>query len=313
MFKKTLIFSRYIVIISILMIILPPSGYAGSGDNFYFINYIGHSMYLTLNDQEYVIQGTDAMPDGGILTLDLPLGEYRYTVHIPGVPIGNGGEFTLDGSNRFIKGARIEKTAPKTENGILIEKPKDYVYLFEADPFATPTEPLPIVDTWQPNLPTMGQASLVWVNYWGNDELTLDLNGQVYNVPPQTDTIPGRLQLDLSPGLYRYSVSIPKGATNGEIELGNGQIIGLNIAIQRDPIEYDVGDDFEPLPPATVQVITEDLTAQSYLTAEILPALDGAPSFLPVTGELFSTDETITIAKGLTVVNFTAETLLYDY
>lgn len=309
--NKTVMLGCYLIIMVGILGLFPATNYAGTDYNFYLINYIGHPMHLSLNGQEYTIPGIDTMPDGGVLTLDLPTGMYRYTVHVPGVPVGNGGEFTLDGSNQFAMGARIEKTNPQTENGILIEKPKDYVYLFEVDPFATPTEPTPIVDTWQPSLPTVGQASLVWVNHWGSDELTLDLNGQVYRVPPQTDIIPGRLQFDLSPGIYRYSVSVPNGATNGEIELIQGQVVGFQVVVQREPIEYDVGDDFHPLPPATVQVTTEDLTNRANLaTAESLSAPDGAPSMLPMTGDDVLILETIPSSTGIKIVNYTAETLL---
>jgi hypothetical protein len=237
------------------------------------------------------------------LALLLSPGEHKYAANVPGVPTGKAGEFTINGTELVMVGVRLEQTAPKVENGILIEKPQDYVYLFDIDPNSPKTETVvTVVDSWQPTSPSAGQGSLVWINHGSRDELVVDLNGQIYRVPPKQNEIPGRLQLDLPPETYNYTASVPYGAANGQIELVAGQIIGLNVVIETAPLEYDVGDDFDYTPEVTVIITQENLMAQ--LPAQV------------VTQTQTISDVTVTVPvkpetkAGIMVKNFTGETLL---
>lgn len=290
-------------------------------DNFVFINYIGQDLYLDLDDVQYVVPGTATHPDGGRVTLQLSPGEHKYAANVPGVPLGSAGEFTLEPGGYVAKAARLEKTPPEVDqNGILIKKPKDYVFLFDFDPTAPSTEPTPVVDVWRPSPAQAGQGSLVWLNHWGSDELTVDLNGQIYKVPPQQNQLPGRLQIDVSPGFYRYSATVPNGGYSGEINVVAGEVTGLNYVIEREPLEYDEGDKFEYLPPATVKETREDLTAlanQSAVSSSLgetevteTPVITATPQL--TTGDLEPLQETTPVTTtGVIVKNFTGDTVIF--
>jgi hypothetical protein len=191
-------------------------------ENFVFVNYIGQELYLDLDDTLYAVPGTNTMAEGGRLELTLPYGNHKFAANIPGAG-GAAGEFVLGPGDVVGKAVRFEKTAPVVKDGILLEKPEDYVFVFDFDPATPVVEPAPAVDTWQPATAMAGQGSLVWVNYNG-DELTVDLNGQLYKVPPVANSIPGRLQTDVAPGSYLYTASIPYGSLNGEVTVVPGEV-----------------------------------------------------------------------------------------
>jgi hypothetical protein len=281
------------------------------GENFIFVNFIGREMSFDLDDVTYLIPGTDTTPEGGQLALQLPAGDHKYAAHIPGID-GSAGEFTITPGQVVAKAARIEQTSPEVKDGILVAAPDDVVLVFDFDPLAGPAQEIPVVDTWQPEVAGPGSASLVFSNFVG-DELTLDLNGQRYTVAPPARDIPGRLQLDVSPGLYRYTASVPAGSTNGEIMAVSGQVVGLTVFA--DPLperEYDVGEEFELLLPVTMRVFEEDLTARAGVAAESLPA-EIAPGTLPDTGGTIDPVDILSPlrpAEGLVVKNFAGDTLL---
>jgi hypothetical protein len=261
------------------------------GENFIFVNFIGREMSFDLDDVTYLIPGTDTTPEGGKLALQLPVGDHKYAAHIPGIE-GSAGEFTITPGQVVAKAARIEQTSPEVKDGILVAAPDDVVLVFDFDPLAGPAQEIPVVDTWQPEVAGPGSTSLVFANFVG-DELTLDLNGQRYTVAPPARDIPGRLQLDVSPGLYRYTASVPAGSTNGEIK-------------------YDVGEEFELLLPVTMHVFEEDLTARAGVAAESLPA-EIAPGTLPDTGGAIDPVDILSPLRpteGLVVKNFAGDTLL---
>jgi hypothetical protein len=114
--------------------------------------------------------------------------------------------------------------------------------------------------------------------------LTFDLSGRLYKVPVPTGNIPGRLQIDVAPGDYRYTASVPNGSLNSEVTVVAGQVTAL--IITADPLPepiYKVGEEFEILPPTSMKLFEEDLTSR--VTAAIAPIIsDTAPPFLPETG-----------------------------
>ncbi len=257
-----------------------------SQGNVLFVNYIGQDLLLDLNDTQYTIPGTSRQPEGGRLSLQLPVGEYRFAANVPGIPIGQAGEFRIeDGNSRIAKAARISQTEPRVDNGIVIEEPKDRVFLFDFNPDAPAATPTPLLDTWTPQPPASGQGSLVWLNHGGADEVTLDFNGQTYRVPIQQNGIPGRFQLDVPPGTHRYNLTVPNGGTGGEVSVARGQLVGLDIFVDRAPLVYEEGEAFNPLPPATLTVqtalltltptptVTAPLTLTATTTAPLTPTL----------------------------------------
>jgi len=283
-------------------------------ENFLFINYIGQEMTFDLDDVTYRIPGTNTVPEGGRLALQLPVGEHKYAANIPGVA-GSAGEFTITPGGYVAKAARLDKTGPTVDHrGILLEEPRDIVRVFDFDPFAAPVEETPVVDTWQPTAPAPAKASLVLVNYTG-DELTVDLNGQLYRVPPAANSLPGRVQLDVDPGTYRYTASVPGGSLNDEVTVGPGQVMGLNITAGLPPErEYEVGEAYDFLLPVTLQLFEEDLTARAGAPAQPAeaPAIDPPPAALPGSdGGLAPTGQPAASVEGLRVKNYAGETLTF--
>lgn len=285
----------------------------GSGNaNFIFVNFIGQEMTFDLDDVTYVIPGTDTMPDGGRLELQLQAGEHKYAANIPGGE-GSAGEFTIVPGEIVARAARIEQTSPRVDdNGILLEKPRDFVFVFDFDPFAEPVEETSIIDDWQPTIASPGSASIVWINHIG-EELTVDLNGQLYKISPQSNNIPGRLQIEVTPGNYRYTASVPAGSFNSEFTAIAGQVVGL--AIYADPLpepEYNVGEEFEFVQPVTMHLFEEDLTGRAQAATEPVTP-DTAPATLPATGGEIGPAivEPPLLYEGLLVKNYTGDTLIF--
>lgn len=308
MLKKNLLIILGLLMIVVLAVTFPTATRAQQdvSENFIFVNYIGQEIILDLDDVIYIVPGTNTAPEGGRLALQLAPGEHKYAANVPGVPSGSAGEFTIVPGDFVAKAARLENTGYIVDKGIVIDEPHDYVYVFDFDPFAAPVEETPLVDTWQPITAAPGLGSIVWINYYGRDELTIDLEGQLYKVPPQANDIPGRLQVDLSPGLYRYTVSLPNGSLNGEITVIAGQVTGLSITTELPPPEkYDIGDEFKFLPAITLHLAEENLTGQAS-TAESAPA----PDVLPVTGGEIMPLAPVAV-EGLLIKNYTGDTLTF--
>ena len=310
MSAKGLLTGVGLLIAIILTITFPGAGYAqeGTGGNFILVNYIGQSINLDLDDMTYTVPGTDTNPDGGRFEMQLGPGEHKYAVNAPNVG-GSAGEFTIEPGSTVAKGVRIEKGQPVLDrNGVVLEKPKDEVLVFDIDLTVGPVADTAPVDAWQPVAPTAGQASIVWINYNGVDELTVDLAGQLYKVPPYTNGIPGRLQIDLPAGSYTYTASVPFGSISGEIDLQVGQVSGVNVIPEiREAPKYKVGEKVD-YPPVKLNIYQEDLTDQ---VSAAEPA--AVPPALPPTGDEAAPSETPTAAQveGVTVKNFTGDTLIF--
>ena len=319
MTKKYLFLGLGLLMAAILMVALPSATLAqqGTGENFIFINYIGQELILDLDDVTYVVPGTNTAPEGGRLGLQLAPGEHKYAASVPGVSLGSAGEFTLEPGGFVAKAAEVRQTSPVVENNILIEKPKDRVFVFDFNPFASPAEDTQPADSWQPRPAAAGTASIVWINYSGADELTVDLNGQLYKVAPASNDIPGRLQIDVDPGFYRYTASVPNGSVNGEITLVPGQVTGLSVVpgIREEP-EYDIGDEFDPLPPVELSLVEEDLTARAVPSgqSDLAPAespSSSVPAELPATGGAQTAPVIETPVDGLLIKNYTGDALIF--
>ena len=313
MLKRNVFSGLGLVLLAALVVALLPTATRAQPEtgteNFFLINYIGQELYLDLDDVQYIVPGTATAPQGGRLALRLDPGEHKYAANVPGVPTGSAGEFTLVPGGVVGKAARIEQTRPLVRNGILLEGPEDYVFLFDFDPRAAPVAETPVADTWQPAPASAGVGSLVWINYSGADELTVDLAGQLYKVPPQANGIPGRLQIEVDPAFYRYTASVPNGSLNGEITVVAGQVIGLNMipGIRQEP-EYDVGDKFEFITAVDLKLFQEDLTGRA-----IAGQPETAPAALPTTGGEIVPKAlpALTGEEGLLVKNFAGDALTF--
>lgn len=329
MLRKTTLFMLGLLLVTALVVNFTGMTQAQQQqgeDNFFFVNYIGQEVILDLDDVTYVVPGTNTSPEGGRLTLQLAPGEHKYAVSVPGIPRGSAGEFTITPGDYIAKAVRLEKTSPVVnENNVLLVAPQDKVFVFDFDPFAPPAEETAVVDTWQPSVPLPGMGSLVWINHGGVDELTVDLAGQLYKVAPKTNEIPGRLQIDVTPGKYSYTASVPYGSLNGEVTVTAGEVIGLNIipGIREEP-EYDVGDDFE-IPPVELTLFQEDLTEQATPVdqTEMAPVEESAAAeTVPETNpNLAGTDPETnpnqaetgsqTGVEGVVVKNYTGDTIVF--
>src|SRR5262245_48658464 len=127
-------------------------------------------------------------------------------------------------------------------------------------------------DTWQPTLPAAGKGSVVWTNHFGQGwEFFLDLEGSLYKIPEKSNDIPGRLQLDLAPGTYTYTASVPGvGSATQIVEVKPGRVINLSFAGRVEIKENNHRNDddeekfaVEPLTYDQVLVYQEDVTNQA--------------------------------------------------
>ena len=75
--------------------------------------------------------------------------------------------------------------------------------------------------------PAAGQAGFYIFNEFG-EEITVDIGGQARKIPPNGTPESGVL-IELAPGKYTYTLSIPGGAANGEIDLPPDQSWGLGV------------------------------------------------------------------------------------
>lgn len=311
MLKRKLLFGLGLFALLAFITTLPAMSYAQSetSENFIFVNYIGQEVTLDLDDTTYTVPGTATAPEGGRFAIQLAPGEHKYSVSVPGGP-GSAGEFTITPGSVVAKAAQLREGSPTLDrNGIVLEPPQDEVYVFDFDPFGAPAAEAPPADSWQPSAVMPGQGSIVWINHSGDDELTVDLAGQLYKVPPQRNGIPGRLQVEVAPGTYSYTASVPYGSLNGQVAVVPGEVTGVNIipGIREEPI-YEVGEKVE-IPPVDLSVYQEDLTNQ-------VPAgqPDPAPAGLPATGGELPASAPVEAGQqpdGVVVKNFAGETLIF--
>ena len=107
------------------------------------------------------------------------------------------------------------------------------------------------INAWHPARPAAGMGSIVWLNSFGSGApLTVDLqrgnlvsvrdnkrnthefivdSQSLYTVPEAAKGVMGHLQLNLAPGTYNYTASVPNvGTVNGTIEVAAGQVMGLS-------------------------------------------------------------------------------------
>ena len=93
-------------------------------------------------------------------------------------------------------------------------------------------EPEPAV--LNPFAPQAGRSRLYVFNEF-NEELTFTIDGQEHKIPPAG--IDNPTSIDLNPGRYTYTVSIPGGAANGEVTLTADQ--SWSVGVRGDGAVYN--------------------------------------------------------------------------
>jgi hypothetical protein len=270
------------------------------GGGLVIINFVGGEMTFTLDGTPYTLPGTDTVPEGGQLALDLTPGRHTYSAHVPGSE-GANGEVELVAGERQVLGARTERSAPVVSPaGVVLEEPRDTLVFFEAS--LTPPAPAPKrqPESLQP-LPA-GQGALVFVNYIG-EALTLDIRGDLFSVPAN-----GRLQVNLLPGEVSYSASAGFSGINGTAQVTAGGYTGLGFTREIPPEEpdYEVG---EPVPtpvPLEISVFPVSMEGEPLGQPPSVPAVAASPESdaeKPVSAPAGQT--------GISVVNYVGERLTF--
>ncbi len=148
-----------------------------------------------------------------------------------------------------------------------------YAHHPERETAPIPLSTLPPANTI--TLPPAGMGSIVWTNYnGGSNELDVDVAGTRFMVPPEANNTPSRVEINLAPGTYSYTASVP-GMTNDisrSVDVVAGKVTSLGfysanpgIVVHNhsrnqgdDEHGFVTRDDFEKL-----LVTEEDLTAQT--------------------------------------------------
>lgn len=226
------------------------------------LNYVGKELSFTLDGvQHTVAAASDGQP--GELRFALAPGKHEYTGVVPGGP-GANGLVELAWGQQYVLGARLDTLPARlSPEGKVIEKPRDVLIFFEAS--LQPAAPTPVV-TRSPLQPIpAGLGALVFDNYIG-EELVVDLQGNIYRVPAN-----GRLQVDLAPGEYAYSVSAGISGMSATAEVRAGAYTGLGFSREVPPTPtYELGK------PAPTVVVPQILVVPVDLSAEV-PASTPTP------------------------------------
>ncbi|MGQ9787243.1 MAG: hypothetical protein ACUVSF_13235 [Anaerolineae bacterium] len=243
----------------VLMVALLAAGmlavYAQEGQTeLIVLNYVGKDLSFTLDGTQHTISAaSDGQPGQGRFMLTP--GRHEYTGVVPGGP-GANGLVELAYGQQYVLGARLDtRPARLSPEGKVIEEPRDVLIFFEAS--LQPAAPTPIA-TRSPLQPLpAGLGALVFDNYIG-EELVVDVQGSVYRVPAN-----GRLQVNLAPGEYAYSVSAGISGMSATAEVRAGAYTGLGFSREAPPTPtYEVG---KPAPTVTVPeilVVPVDLSGE---------------------------------------------------
>jgi hypothetical protein len=88
-------------------------------------------------------------------------------------------------------------------------------------PRPVPPTPTPVPPAANPLAPQPGRARMYLVNQFP-EELTFTINNQEHRVAPNSE-----FAVDLDAGYYTYTISIPFGAVNGEVDMAPNQSWGV--------------------------------------------------------------------------------------
>src|SRR5262245_59967447 len=125
------------------------------------------------------------------------------------------------------------------------------IYAAQGNTSGTAAAQTAAANAWHPARPATGMGSIVFVNYNGDGaQLSIDMQrGNLvdvkddnqhthqfivdaqnsYTIATAANNLPGRMQVNLTPGTYNYTASVPNiGTLNGTIEVKAGQVTGLS-------------------------------------------------------------------------------------
>lgn len=243
------------VLITLLLVASVLAAYAQEGQTeLVVLNYVGKELSFTLDGVQHTVPAAqDGQP--GELRFALTPGKHEYTGTVPGGP-GANGLVELAFGQQYVLGARLDTLPARlSPEGKVIEKPRDVLIFFEAS--LQPAAPTPAA-TRVPLQPIpAGLGALVFDNYIG-EELVVDLQGSTYRVPAN-----GRLQVNLAPGEYAYSVSAGISGMSGTSEVRAGTYTGLGFSREVPPTPtYEVGKEAPTVAVPKIFVTPVDLSAE---------------------------------------------------
>jgi hypothetical protein len=192
------------------------------------INYIGGTLRVNINNQVYTVPADER------LQVNLPPGEVTYSAS-SGLAGTNGSVQIVAGQYTGLGFSTEPVPQPDYDVGKpapTAEAPRMDVSLVpvtgtpasQASPFPTPAATPKPAGT--PVTPSAGQGDVVVVNYIG-ETLTFTINSQQYQVAPNG----GQLTLNLAPGTYTYTASVPSSSNNGSLDVKAGQTIQISVAL----------------------------------------------------------------------------------
>jgi len=218
------------------------------------LNYVGKDLSFTLDGVQHTVPAAhDGQP--GELRFALTSGKHEYSGVVPGGP-GANGLVELSPGQQYVLGTRLDTLPARlSPEGKVIEKPRDVLVFFEAS--LQPAAPTPVA-TRSPLQPIpAGLGALVLDNYIG-EELVVDLQGNIYRVPAN-----GRLQVNLTPGEYAYSVSAGISGMSGTAEVRAGVYTGLGFSRETPPTPtYELGKPAPTVAIPKILVVPVDLSAE---------------------------------------------------
>lgn len=147
------------------------------------------------------------------------------------------------------------------------------------------------INAWRPVQPAAGMGSIVWTNFNGNGaQLNIDLergnlvsvrenkqnthqfivdSQNSYTISTAMNDIPGRMQINVAPGTYNYTASVPGvGTVNGTFELKAGQVMGLSFYGGEPKTIVENHSHHNNDHTVSTTIFTELLVAQGDLTAQ---------------------------------------------
>jgi hypothetical protein len=115
-----------------------------------------------------------------------------------------------------------------------------------------------------------GMASVVMTNYFGSGQsLYVTINGVRYEIPAQTGAFANHSQIQLAPGTYAFTASVPDvGDVSRSVDVTAGSVTGLSFYGGSPKTLLESGDDGGNRP-GNVIAFEDLLFAQSDLTGQI--------------------------------------------
>ena len=199
---------------------------AGQG-GLVLVNYIGEPLQVDIGGVLYTV------PANQRRQINLAPGEVRYSASagrssLNGTAVATSGAYTGLGFSRELPAAepdyRVGKPVPTPVPLALSVFPIPVMNGPEVETPAAPESPSSPATPSAGTIPA-GQSGLEVVNYIG-EAVTFTINNQMYTVAANS-----ALSLNLPPGEYTFTASIPKAAENGSLRLQPGQMTRLSLAL----------------------------------------------------------------------------------